>query len=400
MPIKISKRVESLKMSPTMKISQKAIELKLKGENIVDLSVGEPDFPTPENVKTAGINAIQKNFTKYTVNAGTIELRNAISEKLKRDNKLDYSLEEIIVSSGAKQSIYNAILSVVEDGDEVIIPAPYYVSYPHMVELANGKSVFVDTKEENGFKLTCEQLKKAITEKTKLLILCNPSNPTGSVYSKSDLEEIAPILQAGDFYILSDEIYEKIVYDNFEYVSVASLSEEIKNKTITINGHSKSYSMTGWRIGYAAGPKEVINAMNKIQSHSTSNASSISQFAALEALLGPQNFLEEARKEFELRRNYVYQELLSIQGIKCYKPLGAFYLFPNVSFYFGKKTKEGVIENSLDLAMYLLNEVGVVVVPGSAFGSEGYIRISYSTSMDNLREGISRIKKALGKLLP
>ncbi|MCX7797054.1 MAG: pyridoxal phosphate-dependent aminotransferase [Melioribacter sp.] len=399
MPLNLSRRVESLKMSPTMKISQKAIELKSNGEDVIDFSVGEPDFPTPENVKVAAINAIQKNFTKYTINSGTFELRKAISEKLKRDNKLDYSPNEIIVSSGAKQSIYNAILSIVEDGDEVIIPAPYYVSYPHIVELANGKSVFINTKEENGFKLSNKELKSAITEKTKLLIICNPSNPTGAAYSKNDLEEIAPILEDGNFYILSDEIYEKITYDNFEFVSIASLSERIKSKTITINGHSKSYSMTGWRIGYAAGPLEVINAMNKIQSHSTSNASSISQAAALEALQGSQNFIEEVREEFELRRNFIYNEIISIKGIKCYKPLGAFYVFPNVSFYFGKKTNNGVIENSLDLAMYLLNEAKVVVVPGSAFGFEGYIRISYSTSMYNLKEGMHRIKIALEKLL-
>lgn len=385
-------------MSPTMKISQQAIEMKSKGESIIDLSVGEPDFPTPQNIKDAAIRAIQGNFTKYTINSGTIELRTAISEKLKRENGIDYKPNEIIVSSGAKHSIFNAIQSIVDEGDEVIIPAPYYVSYPEMVALANGKSVILNTTEENGFKITTKQLSDAVTPKTKLLILCNPSNPSGSAYTQKELEELAPILEEGNFYILSDEIYEKIIYDDFKFISVASLSEKIKHKTITINGHSKSYSMTGWRIGYAAGPIEVINAMNKIQSHSTSNASSVSQAAALEALNGSQDSVEYSRKEFEKRRNFLYEQLTSINGITCYKPQGAFYLFPNVSSFFGKETKLKRIENSFDLSLYLLNEAKVVVVPGSAFGSEGYLRLSYSTSMENLIEGARRIKDALSKL--
>lgn len=385
-------------MSPTMKISQQAIEMKSKGESIIDLSVGEPDFPTPQNIKDAAIHAIQGNFTKYTINSGTIELRTAISEKLKRENGIDYKPNEIIVSSGAKHSIFNAIQSIVDEGDEVIIPAPYYVSYPEMVALANGKSVILNTTEENGFKITTKQLSDAVTPKTKLLILCNPSNPSGSAYTQKELEELAPILEEGNFYILSDEIYEKIIYDDFKFISVASLSEKIKHKTITINGHSKSYSMTGWRIGYAAGPIEVINAMNKIQSHSTSNASSVSQAAALEALNGSQDSVEYSRKEFEKRRNFLYEQLTTINGITCYKPQGAFYLFPNVSSFFGKETKLKRIENSFDLSLYLLNEAKVVVVPGSAFGSEGYLRLSYSTSMENLIEGARRIKDALSKL--
>lgn len=385
-------------MSLTMKISQQAIEMKSKGESIIDLSVGEPDFPTPQNIKDAAIHAIQGNFTKYTINSGTIELRTAISEKLKRENGIDYKPNEIIVSSGAKHSIFNAIQSIVDEGDEVIIPAPYYVSYPEMVALANGKSVILNTTEENGFKITTKQLSDAVTPKTKLLILCNPSNPSGSAYTQKELEELAPIFEEGNFYILSDEIYEKIIYDDFKFISVASLSEKIKHKTITINGHSKSYSMTGWRIGYAAGPIEVINAMNKIQSHSTSNASSVSQAAALEALNGSQDSVEYSRKEFEKRRNFLYEQLTSINGITCYKPQGAFYLFPNVSSFFGKETKLKRIENSFDLSLYLLNEAKVVVVPGSAFGSEGYLRLSYSTSMENLIEGARRIKDALSKL--
>ncbi|MDH7605994.1 MAG: pyridoxal phosphate-dependent aminotransferase, partial [Melioribacter sp.] len=308
MALNLSKRVNKITISPTIKITQQAIEMKARGENLIDLSVGEPDFPTPQNIKEAAIKSIENNFTKYTINSGIFELRKAISEKLRKENKLEYNPEEIIVSSGAKHSIFNAIMSIVEDDDEVIIPSPYYVSYPHIVALSNGKSVFIHTDEQSDFKITPEQLKSAITNKTKLLILCNPSNPTGSIYSRVDLEKLVPILEESEFYILSDEIYEKLIYDDYEFVSIASLSEKIKQKTITINGHSKSYSMTGWRIGYAAGPPEVINAMNKIQSHCTSNASSISQKAALEALTGQQDFLEYSRKEFEKRRNLLYDE--------------------------------------------------------------------------------------------
>lgn len=399
MALKLSRRVERIEISPTMKISQLAIEMKARGENLIDLSVGEPDFPTPENIKEEGINSIKNNFTKYTINTGIIELRRAISEKFKKEHNLDYKPEEIIVSSGAKQSIFNTIMSLVDDDDEVIIPSPYYVSYPHMVSLANGKSIIIETKEENGFKITSELLSQAITSKTKLLILCNPSNPTGTAYSKKELEELIPVLEENDFYILSDEIYEKLVYDDFKFISIASLSEKIKNKTVITNGHSKSYSMTGWRIGYAAGPIEIIKAMNKIQSHSTSNASSISQRAALAALLGPQDYVEFSRNEFQKRRDILYNELTSINGIKCYKPQGAFYLFPNISFYFGKHSGNITINNSFDLALYLLNQAKVAVVPGSVFGAEGYIRLSYSTSVENLIEGAKRIKEALQRLL-
>jgi len=398
MALNLSERVNKISISPTIKITQQAIEMKSRGENLIDLSVGEPDFPTPQNIKEAAIKSIENNFTKYTINSGILELRKAISEKLRKENKLEYKPEEIIVSSGAKHSIFNAIMSIVEDDDEVIIPAPYYVSYPHIVTLSNGKPVFIHTDEQTDFKITLEQLKNAITDKTKLLILCNPSNPTGSLYSRKDFEKLIPILEESEFYILSDEIYEKLIYDDNEFVSIASLSEKIKQKTITINGHSKSYSMTGWRIGYAAGPSEVINAMNKIQSHSTSNASSISQKAALEALTGQQDFIEYSRKEFEKRRNLLYDELTSIKGIKCFKPQGAFYLFPNISYFFGKKTDNGVIQTSFDFALYLLQSEKVVVVPGSAFGAEGYIRLSYSTSQENLMEGVRRIKNAIAKL--
>lgn len=394
----ISWRVNKIGISPTMKIAAEAKEMLARGENVIDLSVGEPDFPTPLNVKEAAKRAIDQNETRYTFNQGTIELREAISNKLKKENGLDYSPHNIIVSTGAKQSIYNAVQSLVHDNDEVIFSSPYYVSYPEMVALAHGRSVIIPTTEKNGFKITATQLQNVITAKTKVLILCNPSNPTGTCYSRKELETIAEIIEKNNIYVISDEIYEKIIYDNFEFTCFASLSSKMKKRTVTINGFSKSYAMTGWRMGYAAGPDEIIKAMNKIQSHSTSNASSISQAASLEALTGPQDYVEMMRKEYEQRRNFLLTALSSIADLSCYKPEGAFYLFPNISKYFHKSAPLFKIENSLDLAMYLLHEAKVATVPGSAFGSEGYLRLSYSTSMENLKEGVKRIKDALSKL--
>lgn len=394
----ISKRVHKIGLSPTMKVAQEAKELLAKGEDIIDLSVGELDYPTPQNVKDAAIRAINNNQTKYTLNAGTVELRQAISAKLKRENGVDYSPDNIIVSNGAKQCLFNAINAVVYVDDEVIYSAPYYVSYPEMVSLAHGTSVIIPTTEETGFKITADKLKEQITPHTKLLILCNPSNPTGSAFSKKELEEIADIVEKENFYVLTDEIYEKIIYDNNKFVCFASLSEKIKEKTIVVNGMSKSFAMTGWRLGYAAGPEHIIKAMNKIQSHSTSNASSISQAAAIEALNGPQTFIEEMRIDFEERRNSFYNELTSIKGITCYKPEGAFYLFPNVTSYFNKASHTFKITNSFDLAMYLLYDAKVAVVPGSGFGSEGYIRLSYSTTKEKLIDAAERIKRSLYKL--
>lgn len=381
-----------------MKVAQEAKELLAKGEDIIDLSVGELDYPTPQNVKDAAIRAINNNQTKYTLNAGTIELRKAISEKLERENGVEYSPNDIIVSNGAKQCLFNAINAIVYVDDEVIFSAPYYVSYPEMVSLAHGTSVIIPTTEETGFKITAEMLRQKITTHTKLLILCNPSNPTGSAFSKKELEEIADVVEKGKFYVLTDEIYEKMIYDDNKFVCFASLSQKIKEKTVVVNGMSKSFAMTGWRLGYAAGPEHIIKAMNKIQSHTTSNASSISQAAAVEALNGQQDFIETMRKDFEERRDSFYNELTSIKGITCYKPEGAFYLFPNVSSYFDKSSNVMKITNSFDLAMYLLYDAKVAVVPGSGFGSEGYIRLSYSTTKEKLSEAVERIKNSLYKL--
>ena len=394
----ISEVANRINESPTMKVSALAKKMKADGENVINLSVGEPDFPTPENIKQAAKKAIDENQTRYTINPGTVELRKAIAAKLKRDNDLDYDIKNIIVSNGAKHSIFNCILATVNQGEEVIIPAPYWVSYPDMVSIANGTSIIIDTKEGNGFKVTPEELERAITPRTKALILCNPSNPTGSAYSKNELEKVAEVCLKHNFYIISDEIYEKLTYGDYKFASFPSLNEELKKRTLLVNGLSKAYSMTGWRIGYTAGPENVIQAINKIQSHSTSNASSISQAASLEALNGSQDAVEAMRKEFEKRRDYLYNQLTSIDGISCYKPEGAFYLFPNISVYFNKSNEETMVKDSFDFAMYILSDAKVATVPGSAFGAEGYLRLSYATSMSNLEEAVARLKESLNKL--
>lgn len=395
----IAERVKGIGASPTMMVAAEAKKLKSEGVDVIDLSMGEPDFNTPSNIKEAGRRAIEENHTRYTLNPGTIELRTAIAAKLKRDNHLDYKLNEIIVSCGAKHSVYNSILATVNPGDEVIIPNPYWVSYPAMVNLAQGKVVIIDTDESTGFKVTAEQLKNVLTEKTKMFILCNPSNPTGSAYTQNELKAIAEIVLENNFLVLTDEIYEKMVYDNFGFVSFPSLDSRLKDKTILVNGISKAYAMTGWRIGYTAANEQITTAINKIQSHSTSHASSISQSAAVEAVAGPQYVINEMLDQFRERREFFYKELTSIDGITCYKPEGAFYLFPNISKYFGKRTNVLQINNSFDLSMHLLYEAHIAVVPGSAFGKEGYLRLSYATSMDHLKEAVIRMKKALNKLL-
>ncbi len=394
----IAERTKKIVGSRTAKIAAKAIQMKREKIDIVDLSVGEPDFPTPKNIKEAAKNAIDTNLTKYTLNMGIIELRQAIINKLKNENRIDYDLENIIVSTGAKQSLFNAVLTIVGKDDEVIIPAPYWVSYPEMVALAEGKSVIVSTSEESGFKLSARQLHDAISAKTRALILCNPSNPTGTVYVPEELQALAEVIRANDLFVIADEIYEKLVYDKTHFISFASISSEIKEKTVVINGFSKSYSMTGWRIGYAAGSKEVIDGMSKLQSHSTSNASTISQYASLEALSGPQEEILEMCTEFEKRRDFVFDSLSSMTGVSCQKPGGAFYVYPNISAFFNTLYNGTPIRNSDDFSYYLLNEAKVVVTPGSVFGSDEHIRMSYATSMEKLEDGMKRIKTALEKL--
>ena len=393
-----SDRINNIGESQTAKIAAIAIQMKRDKIDVVDLTVGEPDFPTPLNIKKAAIEAINKDLTRYTLIPGTIELRQAIINKLKKDNNLEYDLDNIIVSSGAKQSIFNAVLTVVGKDDEVIIPSPYWVSYPEIVSIAEGKSVIISTEEKQGFKVTTRQLQDNITAKTRAIILCNPSNPTGAVYSKSELEALAGVLENENIIVISDEIYEKLIYDNTKFCSFASISPNMKKKTVVINGLSKAYAMTGWRIGYAAGEKGIIERASKLQGHCTTNAPTISQYASIEALEGPQDEIEKMHQEFERRRDFIYSKLQEMDGVSCTKPQGAFYAFPNISAYLNRSFNGRTIRNSYDLGRYLLEEARVILIPGAAFGSDKHIRISYTTSMERLEEGMNRIESALKKL--
>ena len=395
----ISKRISSIGASETLRISAKAKELASRGVDVLDLSVGEPDFATPENVKAAGKRAIDENRTKYTPSPGLPDLRKAIAEKLRGDNGVEYAPDEIIVSSGAKQSLYNAFMAILNEGDEVVVPAPYWVSYLPQVMLAGGRPVVIETREEDGFKLTLEALKAAITPRTKAVIINSPSNPTGAAYSRQELDALCATAVMEGLLIVADEIYEKLVYDGFKFTSVASLGEALKERTILINGVSKSHSMTGWRLGYAAGPREIVSAMNKVQSHSTSNASSISQIAAIEALRGPQAEVARMVAEFEKRRNYILGELKRIPGLSLVEPKGAFYVFPNCSAYYGKAPAGGkTITGSVALGEFLMDVAHVAVVPGAAFGNDRCIRLSYATSMEDLKKAARRVAEAFAGL--
>lgn len=394
----LAERVKSIKPSPTLAMDAKAKEMKAAGVDVISFGVGEPDFDTPENIKEAAIKALREGFTKYTPVDGIPALKDAIIEKLKKDNDLAYDRSEIIVSCGAKHSLYNVAQALYNKGDEIIVPAPYWVSYPDQVLLNDATPVFVETAEENSFMLDPSVLEKAITKKTKALVLNYPSNPTGLTYSKDILEAIAGLAVKHDLYIVSDEIYEKMLYDGAVHVSIASLGDEVKKRTLLINGLSKSHAMTGWRIGYTAGPSDVIKAMSKIQSQSTSNPTSIAQAASVEALKGPQDFLPKMLAEFDKRRKYLVGELNVIDGVSCKMPNGAFYAFPNITALLGRTVNRKAISNSSDLATYLLEEAKIALVPGSAFGMEGYIRMSYATSMKNIEEGVKRLKAALSKL--
>ena len=396
--LKLAKRMQDVKESPTLAITAKAKAMKAKGWDVIDFGAGEPDFDTPDNIKEAAIKAIKSGFTKYTAVGGTDELKDGIINKFKRDNGLDYTRDEILVSCGGKQSFFNLSLAFLEKGDEVIIPAPYWVSYPVMVAISGAKPVILPAREENGFKITPDELEDAITPSTKAVVINSPSNPTGAAYMPEELKAIADVAIKKGVFIISDEIYEKLCYDNHPFISVASFSEEIKRQTIVLNGVSKTYAMTGWRIGYAAGPKELIKAMTNIQSQSTSNPTSISQKAAVEAMNGPQEKVEEMRTEFDKRRKVIVNGLNAIKGIRCMLPPGSFYLFPNISRLLKKRFDEKVIKTSGDIAEFLLDEAEVAVVPGEAFGCDGHIRLSYATSMENIKEGLKRIEDAVKKL--
>ena len=394
----LAKRAKAIKPSPTLAMAAKAKAMKAQGIDMVDFGVGEPDFDTPENVKQAGIKAIQTGFTKYTPAGGTEELKEAVIEKFKHDNGLVYEKPQVLISCGAKHSLYNIAEAIFDSGDEVIIPAPYWVSYPDQVLLNDAAPVIVETTEAEGFRISAEKLEKAITKRTKAIILNSPSNPTGLAYDRKTLETVASIAVKHGIYVISDEIYEKLVYDGFTHTSIASLGPEIKDLTIVVNGVSKSHCMTGWRIGYAAGPKDVITAMANIQSQSTSNPTSISQKAALEALKGPQDFLPVMNAEFDKRRKYMVERLNAFPGVSCLLPVGAFYAFPNVSNLYGRSAAGRTVRNSGDMATYLLEEAKVALVSGDSFGADAYIRLSYATSMESIAKGLDRIEDALKKL--
>ena len=388
----ISDSLKKIKPSPTIAVTQKARELKAAGKDVIGLGAGEPDFDTPDNIKQAAIKAINDGDTKYTAVDGTPALKKAIVEKFKKENNLDYTTDQITVGAGGKHVIYNAMMATLNDGDEVIIPAPYWVSYPDIVLLAGGKPVVMECDEKQGFKINPSDLEKFITPKTKWIILNSPSNPTGACYSENDIKAIAAVLEKHKhIYILSDDIYEHVTYEGFKFFTIAQI-ESLKDRVLTMNGVSKAYSMTGWRIGYAAGPKDIVKAIAKIQSQSTTNPSSISQAASVEALSGTQDFIKKRADSFQERRDFVVKALNDIDGINCLNPDGAFYVFPSCKELMGKKDSSGKeIKSDTDFVQSLLENSGVAVVQGSAFGLEGFFRISYATSMENLKKALEKI---------
>ncbi|HYQ48571.1 MAG TPA: pyridoxal phosphate-dependent aminotransferase [Thermodesulfovibrionales bacterium] len=396
----LSPRAQKIKPSPTLAIDSKAKAMKASGVDVVNFGVGEPDFDTPDNIKEAACRAIRDGFTKYTPVGGIDPLKDAIIEKFHSDNGITYKREEIVVSCGAKHSLYNIAQALYGPGDEVLIPSPYWVSYPDQVLLNDAQPVFVQTHEEDSFMVKPEALEASITGRTRALILNSPSNPTGMLYDRKTLEKIAELAVRHNFYVISDEIYEKLVYDGAVHISISSLGSEIRDKTIVVNGLSKSHAMTGWRLGFAAGPADVIKAMTNIQSQSTSNPTSITQKAAVEALRGPQDFIAVMRAEFDKRRTFVVNELNTVPGMHCMTPNGAFYAFPNTAGIYGSRFGDRTIASSTDLALYLLEEAKVALVPGDAFGDDNYLRISYATSLEDIRKGIDRIRQAVKNLAP
>lgn len=397
----ISDTLGRIKPSPTIAVGAKAAELKAAGRDIIALGAGEPDFDTIDYVKEAAIKAINDGQTKYTIVDGTPELKDAIIEKFKRDNGLDYKRENISVNSGGKQTIYNAFMATLNPGDEVIIPAPYWVSYPDMVMLAGGTPVIIEAGIDNNFKITADQLDAAITDKTKWVMVNSPSNPTGAAYSASEMKNLTDVLvKYPHVWVFADDIYEHIVYDDFEFVTPVMVEPSLKNRTLTMNGMAKAYAMTGWRIGFAGGPVELINAMRKVQSQSTSNPCSISQAASVAALTGDQGYLKIRAEAFKTRRDLVVKMINDVPGLECPTPEGAFYVYPSCQGLMGKKTPDGkTLKSDFDVSRYLLESAGVAVVHGEAFGLSPYFRISYATSDDVLIEACNRIKKACEALV-
>ncbi|SHH52408.1 aspartate aminotransferase [Clostridium collagenovorans DSM 3089] len=393
-----SKKAEKISASLTLAITAKAKKMKAEGIDVIGFGAGEPDFDTPCNIQDAAIEAIKSGKTRYTAASGIAELKEAIIKKLQEDNKLNYKPSQIIISTGAKQCLANAFQAILNPGDEVIIASPYWVSYPELVQLADGVPVFVETKEENEFKYDLNELKSTISEKTKAILINSPNNPTGTVYNEEELRAIAEIAKEHDLVIISDEIYEKLLYGEVEHTSIASLSEDAYNRTIVINGMSKSYAMTGWRIGYAAANEEITKLMSNIQSHTTSNPNSIAQYASVEALEGSQDEIKAMIKEFKNRRDFMVDKINTIEYLSCVKPKGAFYVMINISKLLGKELKGEKISGSLDLSRILLEEEKVAVIPGIAFGVDEFIRLSYATSMENIKNGLDRIESFVKKL--
>ncbi len=391
----LSKKGLAIEPSVTLEISAKAKALKDKGIDVISFSVGEPDFNTPENIRREGVRAIEEGLTKYTPASGIPELKKAFCDKLKRDNNLTYSPENILISSGGKHSIYNAFMAILNPGDEVVIGVPYWVSYPEIVRLAGGVPVFIETKEEEDFKFGVRELEMVKTDKTKAIIINSPSNPNGSIYTEDELREIAKWAVENNIFVLSDELYEKLIYDGYNHVSIASFDDKIKDLTILINGMSKAYAMTGWRIGFTAAHKDIIKIMSNIQSHTTSNPTSISQYASVVGLNDDQTSIDEMKKEFDKRRIYMYETINSIKGLSCRRPKGAFYIMINISGLKGRTIKGVELNNSLDVANLLLEKGNVAVIPGIGFGDDNYIRLSYATSMENIKEGLKRIKEVV-----
>jgi len=397
--LKLAERAQNISPSPTLSIDAQAKKMTAGGVKVINFGAGEPDFDTPENIKQAAVKAIADGMTKYTLVAGIESLRQAIVKKLAKDNGLQYELGQIVVSAGAKHSLYNVFQVLCQEGDEVILPAPYWVTYLEQIKLTGAKPVIVPTTVENGFKMTPAQLQNAITPNSRLFVLNSPSNPTGVVYTKAELEALGEILEKNNIAIISDEIYEKLIYNGDRHISIASLSPGLKDLTVIINGVSKSYAMTGWRIGYAAAPLPVAKAMADLQSHSTSNPTSIAQAASLEALTGTQESVQQMVAEFVKRRDYMVERLTAIPGVQCNLPGGAFYVFPDVKALIGKSYAGETINNVTDLARVLLEIEHVAIVPGVAFGDDNCFRLSYATSMDNIREGLDLIEKVLKALL-
>mgnify|MGYP001968182240 FL=1 len=395
----LSHNVQRVQPSVTMQISARAAALKREGIDVVALSAGEPDFDTPDNIKKVAISAIENGFTKYTTpSSGIIELKEAICAKFKRDNGLEYTPDTVTVNSGAKHSLFLAVAALLNPGDEVVIPTPYWVTYSEQPRLVGAESVTVETRPQNGLKLTADEFRAAITPNTRMLFLCSPSNPSGAVYTRQELQALAEVAVQHGIFVLSDEIYEKLVYDGIEHVSIAALGEDIKDLTIVVNGVSKAYAMTGWRIGYAGASAEIINGMNKVQMQEVSHPSSISQKAAVEALDGPQESIEEMRIAFDQRRRYMVDRLNAMANVQCTLPQGAFYAYPDVSKLYGSKSGQRDITDSVTLCEYLLEEGRVACVPGAGFGTQEHIRLSYATSMELIEQAMDRIEDALKKL--